>query len=110
ATLLDIGPAEQNVFWPATDSVDGSVVAALGATGTPDAPARVLVASSNLSARPSTASSAVEGISTPVYDAEVSSALTAAAGENDTARRGASLAAASGHLAFARTGTSDRPV
>lgn len=110
ATLLDIGPADQNVFWPATDSVDGSVVAALGATGTPDAPARVLVASSNLSARPSTASSAVDGISTPVYDAEVSSALTAAAGENDTARRGASLAAASGHLAFARTGTSDRPV
>ncbi|WP_187288858.1 DUF6049 family protein [Microbacterium sp. B19] len=110
ATLLDIGPADQNVFWPATDSVDGSVAAALGALGTADGPARVLVASSNLSARPSTASSAVDGVSTPVYDAEVSSALTAAAGENDTARRGASLAAASGHLALARTGTSDRPV
>jgi len=110
ATLLDIGPADQNVFWPATGSVDGSVVASLGALGTADAPARVLVVSSNLSARPSTASSAVEGVSTPVYDAEVSSALTAAAGENDTARRGASLAAASGHLALARTGSSDRPV
>lgn len=109
-TLLDIGPADQNVFWPATGSVDGAVVASLGALGTADAPARVLVASSNLSARPSTASSAVDGVSTPVYDAEVSSALTAAAGENDTARRGASLAAASGHLALARTGSSDRPV
>jgi hypothetical protein len=110
AALLDIGSADQNVFWPATGSVDAGVVSALGALGTESAPARVLVASGNLAGAPTTASATIGGVSTLAYDAEVSSALTAAAAENDTARRGAALAAASGHLAFARTGTDDRPV
>ncbi|MCC4247915.1 DUF6049 family protein [Microbacterium testaceum] len=110
AALLDIGDADQAVFWPATGSVDSSVVTALGALGTDTAAARVLVASSNLTGDPPTANATVGGVATPVYDAQVSAALTTAAGENDTARRGAALAAASGHLAFARTGAADRPV
>ena len=110
AALLDIGSATANVFWPATGSVDPGVVTALGALGTEAAPARVLVGSSNLGAAPGTASATVGGVSTPVYDTEVSRALTAAAAENDSARRGSALAAAAGHLAFARTGTADRPV
>ena len=110
AALLDIGSTDQNVFWPATASVDAGVINALGALGTESAAARMLVASRNLAETPTTASATIGGVSTLVYDAEVSSALTTAAAENDTARRGAALAAASGHLAFARTGTGDRPV
>jgi hypothetical protein len=110
ATLLDIGPADANVFWPATYSVDAGTVAALGALSSDGDPARVLVASSNLTSPPASAASTVAGVATTVYDAEVSAALTRAAGENDSARRGAALAAASGHLAFARTGDADRPV
>ncbi|RWR19969.1 hypothetical protein D8Y23_06910 [Microbacterium enclense] len=108
--LLDIGTAAPNVFWPATGSVDGSVVSALGALGTDAAPTRILVSSGNLTESPPTASTASSGVATAVYDAEISRALTTAAGENDTARRGAALAAVSGHLAFARTGSPDRPV
>lgn len=108
--LLDIGSADQNVFWPATGSVDGAVVSALGSLGSDAAPTRILVASSNLAGGAATATAAVGGVATPAYDAEVSRALTAAAAENDTARRGAALAAVSGHLAFARTGADDRPV
>ena len=110
AALLDIGTADENVFWPATGSVDATVIDALGALGTEAAPARVLVASTNLASGPATASAAVGSVATPIYDAEVSRALTTAAAENDTARRGAALASASGHLAFARTGAVDRPV
>ncbi|MDQ1168916.1 hypothetical protein QE392_000720 [Microbacterium proteolyticum] len=109
STLLDIGTARSNVFWPATGSAGPETVAALGASGTPEEPTRVLLASSNVSgARPATG--AVGGVSTPVYDAEVSRALTAAAGENDTTRRGASLAAAQGYLAVARAAAGDQPV
>lgn len=110
AALVNIGPAAANVFWPATGSVDADVVTSLGALGTDVAPARILLGSSNLTAPPASANATVSGVSTPVYDTEVSRALTAAAGENDTARRGSALAAASGHLAFARTGAADRPV
>ena len=108
--LLDIGPADPNVFWPATGSVDPAVVAGLGALGSGLAPARVLVASSNISSGTTTASATLNGVATSVYDAEVSNALTAAASENDTVRRGSELATASARLAFARTGTADRPV
>ncbi|ONI64865.1 hypothetical protein CSIV_09140 [Microbacterium sp. CSI-V] len=108
--LLDIGSADQNVFWPATGSVDGAVVSALGSLGSDAAPTRILVASSNLAGGAATATAAVGGVATPAYDAEVSRALTTAAAENDTARRGAALAAVSGHLSFARTGADDRPV
>lgn len=109
-TLLDIGSADQNVFWPATGSADTAVVGSLGNLGTEAAPARVLIASSNVAGGRATATAAVGGVATPVYDAEVSRALTAAAAENDTARRGAALASVSGHLAFARSGAADRPV
>lgn len=108
--LLDIGRTTGTVFWPASGSVDATVVADLGAQGTDTAPARVLLSSVNVAGGVATAGATVGGVSTPVYDAEISRALTTAAGENDAAQRGAALAAASGHLAFARTGSADRPI
>lgn len=109
STLLDIGAATPNVFWPATGSVGSDAVASLGALGTAEEPTHVLVASTSVTgARP--AAAAVGGVSTPVYDAEVSLALTAAAGQNDATRRGASLAAAQGYLAVAHATAGDQPV
>ncbi|MFV9423834.1 DUF6049 family protein [Microbacterium sp. S1037] len=112
ATLLDIGSATPSVYWPASGSAGADTVAALGGQGTVDAPTRVLVPSSTVAgageAVPANAS--VGGVSTPVYDAEVSAALTRAAGENDTTRRGGDLAAALGYLSFARAANGDRPV
>ncbi|MDF2992428.1 MAG: pyruvate/2-oxoglutarate dehydrogenase complex, dihydrolipoamide acyltransferase component [Microbacterium sp.] len=111
-SLLDIGATTSSVFWPATGSAGADTVATLGALGTPDAPAHVLLPSSSVAgaggAVPATAS--VGGVSTPVYDAEVSLALTRAAGENDTTRRGSDLAAALGYLSLARSASADRPV
>jgi len=112
ATLLDVGATTSSVYWPATGSAGADTVATLGALGTAEAPAHVLVPSSSVDgagAAVSTAAS-VGGVSTPVYDAEVSGALTSAAGENDATRRSADLAAALGHLAFAKAASEDRPV
>ena len=109
SALLDIGTATPNVFWPATGSAGSETVASLGALGTAEEPTRVLVASTSVTgSRP--AAGAVGGVSTPVYDAEVSRVLADAAGQNDTTRRSASLAAAQGYLAVARATAGDQPV
>ncbi|MFJ4036853.1 DUF6049 family protein [Microbacterium sp. NPDC090007] len=110
ATLLDIGTATPNVFWPATSSAGADTVAGLGTLGTADDPAHVLVASTSVTGGSRQAAANVGGVSTPVYDAEVSRALADAAGQNDTTRRGASLAAAQGYLAFARIAAGAQPV
>jgi hypothetical protein len=111
-SLLDIGSATPSVYWPASGSAGADTVAALGALGTTDAPTRVLVPSSTVAGAGESvpANTSVGGVSTPVYDSEVSAALTRAAGENDTTRRGSDLAAALGYLTFARTGSADRPI
>ncbi len=109
STLLDIGEATPNIFWPATGTAGPETVASLNALGTAEEPARVLIASSSVTgARP--AAAAVGGVSTPVYDADVSRVLAAAAGQNDATLRGASLAAAQAYLAVARAGSGDQPV
>ncbi|KSU54778.1 hypothetical protein AS029_07455 [Microbacterium enclense] len=109
SALLEIGTATPNVFWPATGSAGSETVASLGALGTAEEPTRVLVASTSVTgSRP--AAGAVGGVSTPVYDAEVSRVLADAAGQNDTTRRSASLAAAQGYLAVARATAGDQPV
>lgn len=109
-TLLDIGSATSNVFWPATGSAGTDTVAALGALGTPEEPAHVLAASTSVSGGSRVAAAAVAGVSTPVYDAEVSRTISAAADENDATRRSASLAAAQAYLAIARVSAGDEPV
>nr|WP_307334007.1 DUF6049 family protein [Microbacterium sp. SORGH_AS_1204] len=109
SALLDIGTATPNVFWPATGSAGPETVASLGALGTAEEPARVLVASASVTGSRPTAG-AVGGVSTPVYDAEVSRVLADAAGQNDTTRRSASLAAAQAYLAIARATAGDQPV
>ncbi|WP_050901770.1 DUF6049 family protein [Microbacterium testaceum] len=111
-SLLDIGAATSSVYWPASGSAGADTVAALGALGTADAPARVLVPSSTVAGAGESvpANASVGGVSTPVYDSEVSAALTRAAGENDTTRRGSDLASALGYLTFARTASADRPI
>lgn len=110
STLLDIGSSTSNVFWPATGSAGPETVAALGALGTPEAPARVLIASTSVSGGSRVAAATTAGISTPVYDAEVSRVLATAAGQNDATRRSASLAAAQAYLAVARSSAGDQPV
>lgn len=110
SALLDIGTATPNVYWPATGSAGAETVTALGGLGTPDDPAHVLLPSTSVSGGSRQATAAVGGVSTPVYDAEVSRALADAAGQNDATSRGASLAAAQGYLALARSATGDQPV
>ncbi|SDO33886.1 hypothetical protein SAMN04487848_0464 [Microbacterium sp. ru370.1] len=110
ATLLDIGTATPGVYWPSTGSAGSDTVAALGALGTADEPAHVLVPSTSVAEGARQAAASVGGVSTPVYDAEVSRALADAAGQNDATRRGASLAAAQGYLAMARASTGEQPV
>lgn len=110
STLLDIGSATPNIFWPATGSAGPETVTALGALGTADAPARVLVASTSVQGSRPVAPASVGGVSAPVYDAEVSRALAAAAGQNDATRRGSALAAAQGYLAIARASAGDQPL
>jgi len=111
-TLLDVGATTSSVFWPATGSAGPDTVSALGALSTPESPAHVLLSSNSVAGAGASvpANATVGGVSTPVYDAEISNALTRAAGENDTTRRGADLAAAQGYLSFARTGDANRPV
>lgn len=110
AALLDIGTSTPNVYWPATGSAGSDTVAALGALGSADDPAHVLVPSTSVAGGARQAAAAVGGVSTPVYDAEVSRALADAAGQNDATFRGASLAAAQGYLALARATTGAQPV
>lgn len=110
AALLDIGTSTPNVYWPATGSAGSDTVAALGALGSANDPAHVLVASTSVAGGARQAAAAVGGVSTPVYDAEVSRALADAAGQNDATFRGASLAAAQGYLALARATTGAQPV
>lgn len=109
STLVDIGSATPNIFWPATGSAGAGTVASLGALGTPEEPTRVLVASTSASGGTRPAAT-IGGVSSLVYDAEVSRVLAAAAGQNDSTRRGASLAAAQGYLAMARAAAGDQPV
>ncbi|OZD43192.1 hypothetical protein CH252_25550 [Rhodococcus sp. 06-1477-1B] len=110
STLLDIGVATSNVYWPATGSAGADTVAALGALGSADDPTHVLIPSTSVSGGGRQASASVGGVSAPVYDAEVSRALADAAGQNDSTRRGASLAAAQAYLSIARSATADQPV
>jgi len=111
-TLLGIGSDTPSVYWPASGSAGADTVGALGALGSTDAPTRVLVPSSTVAGAGESvpANASVGGVSTPVYDSEVSGALTRAAGENDTTRRGSDLAVALGYLTFARTASADRPI
>ncbi len=88
AALLDIGTSTPNVYWPATGSAGSDTVAALGALGSADDPAHVLVPSTSVAGGARQAAAAVGGVSTPVYDAEVSRALADAAGQNDATFRG----------------------
>lgn len=110
SALLDIGTATPNVFWPATGTASGDTVAMLGGLSTDGQPVHVLVSSTTVQGDNRRASATVGGVSTPVYDEEVSRALTQAAGESDTTRRGSALAAAQGHLALARAAAPDQPV
>ncbi|WP_295825993.1 DUF6049 family protein [uncultured Microbacterium sp.] len=110
STLLDIGVATPHVYWPATGTAGADTVATLGALGSADDPTHVLIPSTSVSGGGRQASARVGGVSTPVYDAEISRALADAAGQNDSTRRGASLAAAQAYLSVARTVTADQPV
>lgn len=110
STLLDIGSATPHVFWPATGSASDDTVAALGSMAADGQPVHVLVSSTDVTGDSRRASASVGGVSTPVYDDDVSRALTQAAGESDTTRRGSALAAAQAYLALARASAADQPV
>ncbi|MFF0910673.1 DUF6049 family protein [Microbacterium enclense] len=110
ATLLDVGPATASVYWPATGSAGPGVVGALAASGDADQPARILLPSSSVSDGTVPVDASVGGVSTPVYDADITAALTRAAGENDVTRRGSDLAAAVSMLALARADAGGRPL
>lgn len=106
AQLTGIGtPLVPDVFWPTPGSVDTDVLSALQAA---DAASLTLVPSDTVST-PATRAS-VGAAQVLVYDSAASSALTTVADEADAALRGAELAIASAELAFATSGSGDRPL
>ncbi|GAA1466933.1 DUF6049 family protein [Microbacterium thalassium] len=111
--LLSIGDSLTDVYWPATDSVTGDTVAALGALGS-DGSALTIVSSRTTAAGSSggvvAARSAAGEASVLVYDAESSAELSAAAAADEPIARSASVAAATAQLAFAAAGSSARPI
>lgn len=104
-TVLDIGSARGAVYWPAPGSADAADVAKLGELGTGAQPSFTLVPST--STVPGAAGATVSAARRAgeanllVYDAAISAELRTGSLRNESAVRGASLAAATAHLAFA---------
>jgi hypothetical protein len=115
AQLTGIGNAAQaGVYWPGTGTAGADVIAALGAASTGGAPSLSLVPSATTAAAggaPVTRARATAGdAQLLVYDSAASAALHRAAGELVPARRGAPLAEATAHLAFAARESGGHPV
>lgn len=106
--LLDIGPVEHRIFWPVAGTADAGTVNALGALGDP---ALTLVPSASIAPGTIPARGATpDGGGVLVYDAEVSSALSAASRLGDGVLRGAQLTRATALLAFASTDAGGSPL
>jgi hypothetical protein len=115
AQLTSVEPdAFAGVLWPATGTAGADVVAALGGTTVAGAPSLTLVPSATTSAgegdRTTRARATATGAQLLVYDTGVSAALDRAAGEGESSRRGAPLAEATAHLAFAARESGGQPL
>ncbi|MDQ1130027.1 DUF6049 family protein [Microbacterium sp. SORGH_AS_0888] len=112
ATLLDIGTAVPNVYWPVTGSSSAAAVdtlsrAAPGAlTLVPSAGTAAGGGESTVIARGVTAA----GADVLVYDSAISAALRDAAEATDAATRGNALATAAGTLALATASAAGNPL
>lgn len=113
--LLDVGPATRNaVYWPADGTAGPAVVKQLGDIRISDQSALTVVSSTQTTAGATGATVPAHGRADDaevlVYDAEVSRALSQASRLDEASLRGASLAAATGYLAFAAAETRGAPL
>ncbi|KAA9089243.1 DUF6049 family protein [Microbacterium radiodurans] len=95
--LLSVGGIEttaSDVFWPATGTAGGDVVAAIDAQAGPDAAALSLVPGSTTPGAAAAVRAVAGSADLLVYDDTVSRELTAAAAQTDATERSARLAAA----------------
>lgn len=103
--LLDIGAARAAVYWPADGTATTATVASLGGITIDEEPSLTLLPSTSTTAGASgatvTAHHSAQGAGVLVYDAVISEALRQASLRDDSALRGAELAKAAAHLAFA---------
>ncbi|MET0296251.1 MAG: DUF6049 family protein [Microbacterium sp.] len=98
--LTDIGPTRARIYWPAGDGITPATVQTLGAITVDDDPSYTLLPSTALTSAGSGRADAGDA-ALVVSDADVSLALSEAAELDESALRGAPLAAASAYLAFA---------
>lgn len=100
AELLDIGPATQGFFWPATGTAGGAVATALAGLATPETPATTLVPSS-ITSGSATGRARAGDADLLVYDADISRSLHAVSVATDSVDRGRGRAAASAFTSLA---------
>ncbi|MDY0908111.1 DUF6049 family protein [Microbacterium sp. CFBP9034] len=115
ATLLDVGPGTRTgVYWPAAGSAGSASVAELGEIRIDGRSSLTLIPSDTTSAGADHATVPAHGragdADVLVYDADVSRALTEAAGLEETSLRGAALTEATAYLAFATGETGGAPL
>lgn len=112
--LVAIDGARDTVFWPEPDGTTPDVLATLGGLGDDEAAALTVLPSTRLTAGANgatvTARTVVDGSDVLVTDAAISAALHEASLIDDSARRGAKLAAATAHLTFAAADAAGSPL
>jgi len=101
--MTDVRAAPGSVFWPATGTAGGEVVAALGSLTTDDVPSITLLDSSAVASDAPAAWATAGDARVLVYDAAASSALGVAAASTDVVTRYGALAEASAYAALATT-------
>lgn len=109
--LTDVGADAGDIFWPATGTAGGEVVAALGALAVDDVPSITLLDSDAVDGAVSAPAWATAGgARVLVYDAETSRALGAAAAAEDALTQATALATASAYAAIAASSAPDAAV
>ncbi len=113
-TLLDIGGARSDVFWPVSGTANGDVVETLGALGDAQHPALTLISSDSASAagaaRTARASVGKQDAGALVFDSAVSAALHEASLTDENVLRGRPLTAATALLALAAQSAGTEPL
>lgn len=99
--LTDIGTTRARVFWPAVDGITPDAVQTLGGITVDDEPSFTLLPSTAIAGSGFSGRAGAGDAALLIADADVSLALSDAAEIDESALRGAPLAAASGYLAFA---------
>lgn len=115
AELLDIGPnARGGVYWPAGSSAGPAALEQLGEISVDDQDSLTVIPSASTTGGAAGETIRAHGVmgdaSALVYDSKISAALEDASVLGDTSLRGAALAEATAHLAFASAETGGAPL